>query len=353
MPMVRNKRDLSLARPMASFAIQLTTRCNLSCKMCSLWKRRDKDIPLDKVLALLEEARALGAQRFDPHGTELFTRQDMPEILAYADRIGFREIYVVSNGLLLNRQDLLNKLADIKSLVIVVSIDGTKDVHDELRGNGVFDQAVSALRELGRRGIKRSIATIIMRPTIDRLPGMVDLAAELSIPVISMQPYSRDVADPDCDYEKFEFRQDEKKIVANKLKDLLKYAKRKKVIIYTENMLKYVASYLTERSIPFPSKGCQVPMKTLVVDIEGDSHPCFVIKNNMGNVNEMPLSSIWQSDIRRELIISALNSKCSGCLTACSDVESYNTGMKNKFRHVADLTTGRLVRYIKMMRSNQ
>ena len=343
LPMVRNKHDLSLARPLASIAIQLTTRCNLSCKMCSFWKRRDKDIPLAKVLALLEEARALGAHRFDPYGTELFTRQDMPEILAYADRIGFREIYVVSNGLLLNRQDLLNKLADIKSLVIVVSIDGTKDVHDELRGNGVFDQAVSALRELGRRGIKRSIATIIMRPTIDRLPEMVDLAAELSMPIISMQPYSRYVAGPDCDHEKFEFRQDEKKMVAGKLKDLLKYAKRKKVIIYTENMLKYVASYLTERSIPFPSKGCQVPMKTLVVDIEGNSHPCFVINKNMGNVNEMSLSSIWQGEIRRELIISALDRKCSGCLAACSDVEGYDSRLKQTFHYVTDRYLKRLV----------
>ena len=45
----------------------------------------------------------MGASRFDPWGTELFMRNDMPDILAYADRIGFREIYVVSNGLLLNR----------------------------------------------------------------------------------------------------------------------------------------------------------------------------------------------------------------------------------------------------------
>jgi len=50
-----------------------------------------------------------------------------------------------------------------------------------------------------------------------------------------------------------------KKDVAGKLKDLLKYAKRKKVIIYTENMLKYVASYLTERSIPFSVQGLSGP----------------------------------------------------------------------------------------------
>lgn len=71
-----------MERPLASIAIELTKRCNLSCKMCSVWKLRDEDFTQDKVFTLLEEARVLGAERFDPYGTELFTRQDMLEILA-------------------------------------------------------------------------------------------------------------------------------------------------------------------------------------------------------------------------------------------------------------------------------
>jgi MoaA/NifB/PqqE/SkfB family radical SAM enzyme len=345
--MFRNKHNLSLERPLASIAIELTTRCNLTCKMCRVWKRLDKDLPQDKVFALLEEARALGAERFDPYGTELFMRQDMPEILVYAERIGFREIYVVSNGLLLNREDLLDKLVVLKSLVIIVSLDGSKEIHNELRGDGVFDQAVSALRELGRRGIKRSIATIIMRPTLDCLPEMVDLAAGLNIPIISMQPYCRDMAVPGCDHGKFEFRADEKKMVEDKLKDILKYAERKKVTIYTGNMMKHVASYLTEGANPFPPQGCYVPSKTLAVDIEGNTHPCFVINKNMGNVNEMSLSSIWHSEIHKDLIIAALEKKCPGCLRACSDVEGYNSGWKESLHHVMDRCHRDFVRYVR------
>jgi hypothetical protein len=37
------------------------------------------------------------------------------------------------------------------------------------------------------------------------------------------------VAGPGCDHEKFEFNPIGKKMVANKLKDLLKYAKQKKL----------------------------------------------------------------------------------------------------------------------------
>jgi MoaA/NifB/PqqE/SkfB family radical SAM enzyme len=344
---IRKDHKLALERLPCSVAITLTKRCNLSCKICDVKELQKKDPSSEKIMSLLDEAYKLGARRFDPCGAELFMRDDMPNLLAYADRIGFREIYVVSNGLLLNRTDLLDKLALIKSLVLIVSIDGPKEIHDELRGTGVFDQAVSSLSELGRRGIRRSIASIIMRPTINHLHKMIDLAADLNIRVISMQPYSRDVAGHDCNHSMFEFKPDEKKMVAKKLKDLLKYARKKKVIIYTENMMQHIASYLSDGITSFPPHGCHVPSKTLVVDIEGNAHPCFVIEKNMGNVNEMSLSSIWHSDIHKEFIISALERKCPRCMNACSDVEGYNTRTKKISRYFMYLTPDKLALYIK------
>jgi MoaA/NifB/PqqE/SkfB family radical SAM enzyme len=347
LPIQNKKLDLLLENPPVSIAIELTTRCNLHCKMCAFWKSKMKDPPYEKVLSLLDEAYELGARRFDPWGTELFMRDDILDILAYAERIGFREIYVVSNGLLLNRPELLDNLAKLKTLVLIVSLDGPQNIHDELRGDGVYQQAVLSLRALGIKGIKSSIASIIMRPTIDHLNKIIDLASDLDIPVISMQPYSSDIAGPDYNNLIFEFRSDEKQIVEKKLEYLLKYARQKNVIIYTGNMMKHVASYLSEGVNPFPPQGCHVPSKTLLVDIEGNTQPCFVIRKNMGNVNEMSLSSIWHNDIHNQFILSALEKKCPGCLRACSDVESYNTAMKNKFRHLTDLTAKRLVRYIK------
>jgi len=327
--------------------LPLCLQCDvISAVKCSgVWGSHIKDIPYEKVLSLLDNAYELGARHFDPFGTELFVRNDMPDILAYAEQIGFREIYVVSNGLLLNRSSLLDLLSKLKSLVMIISIDGPKAIHDEPRGNGVYNRAVSSLRELICKGIKTSIASIIMRPTLNHLDKIVDLAADLNIPVISMQPYNRDLAGPDCDHLMFEFRIDEKKMLANKINNLLKYARQKNVI-YTENMLKYVAPYLAEGVNPFPTKDCQIPSKTLVVDIEGNTNPCFVIKRNMGNINETNLSSIWHSDIRKEFVTSALAKKCSRCLRACSDVDGYNSkGIKNsKFFNVMDW---RLVRYLK------
>jgi MoaA/NifB/PqqE/SkfB family radical SAM enzyme len=340
----QNKRpDSLLGSSLASIAVALSTRCNLSCKMCHWKAHQEKDPPYKKILSLLDEAYELGARRFDPWGTELFMRDDIVDILAYAERIGFREIYVVSNGFLLNSPEILDNLAKLRSLVLIISLDGPEAIHDELRGNGVYKRAVSSLRALGIKGIKSSIASIIMRPTIDHLQKIVDLAADLNISIISMQPYCRDLAGSDCDHSRFEFRSDEKQIVENKLKDLLTYARQKNVIIYTGNMMKHVASYLSEGISPFPPQGCHVPSKRLVVDIDGNTRPCFVIRKNMGNVNEKSLSSIWHNDIHNQFILSALKKKCPGCLLACSDIDGFNGVTNGSF---FDVGNWRLVRYI-------
>jgi len=316
-------------RPPGRIAIELATHCNLACKMCSVWKRREEELAHEKVLSLMEEARALGATGFSTCGTEPFMREDAPAILAYAESLGFEDICAVSNGVLLNTGQRLKALEKLRRLNIVISLDGPREVHDSLRGKGVYDKAVEALREIRQRGITCSISSVIMRQTIDRLKEIVDLAADLGIPVISMQPYNRETAGMDNNHAAFEFSLEEEKPLQKKLENLLRYAKSKNITIYTENMLPRVPPYLTRRIRPIPPGGCFVPSKLLLVDSSGETYPCFMMRirmkeTSMGNVHENSLDTIWHNDIHGELILLGLNRRCPGCFAACSDVEGYN-----------------------------
>jgi radical SAM protein with 4Fe4S-binding SPASM domain len=312
-----------------NIAIALATRCNLACKMCSEWKQGGVGLAHGKVLSLMEEARAMGATGFSSCGTEPFMREDTPEILAYAERIGFQGTRAISNGVLLNKGRKLEALEKLRRLNIVISLDGPREVHDDLRGKGVYDKAVEALREIRRRGITCSISSVIMRQTIDRLSEVVDLAAELAIPVISMQPYQREIAGIDNNHVQFEFRPEEERTVVKKVRRLLRYAQQKKVRVYTADMMKFVPAYLTGGTIFIPPNGCFVPSRLMIVDSAGECYPCFQMRNSMrhksmGNVHTMTLDRIWHNDIHRELITLGLNRKCPGCLAACSDIRSFN-----------------------------
>ncbi len=324
-----NLRQQAFERHPGGIAVELSTHCNLTCKMCSEWKGREHEISYDKVLSLLDEARALGAESFNSCGTEPFMREDTPDILTYAERVGFKEICVVSNGILLNEGQRLEKLEKLMNLNIVISLDGPQDVHDELRGRGVYKKAVEALQELGKRGITCSISSVIMRQTLDRLKEIVDLAVTLGIPVISMQPYQRETAGLESDHSQFEFRPGEEVMMNTKLRQIMVYAEQQKVIVYTAAMMKHVPSFLALGIVHVPLRGCSVPSRLLIVDSSGECYPCFQIRNrmkqkSMGNVFEKPLDEIWHNRIHRELTILGLNRKCPGCLASCSDVESYN-----------------------------
>jgi radical SAM protein with 4Fe4S-binding SPASM domain len=325
----QTSRRQAFDRPPGQMTIALATHCNLACKMCSVWKQRGEELAHEKVLSLLGEARALGATGFSTWGTEPFVREDTPEILAYAERIGFQEILAVSNGVLLNKGQRFETLGRLRNLNIVISLDGPREVHDDLRGKGVYDGAVGALREIRRRGITCSISSVIMRQTIDRLTEIVDLAAELAIPVISMQPYQRETAGNDNNHFQFEFRPEEEATVNKKLRRLMRYAEQKKVIVHTASMMQFVPAYLARGIIYIPPTGCYVPSRMMMVDNNGECYPCIQMRNSMshesmGNVHRMTLDKIWNNDIHRELIMLALNRKCPGCLTGCSDVESFN-----------------------------
>jgi radical SAM protein with 4Fe4S-binding SPASM domain len=346
-------RRKALDRSPQLAVIALPTRCNLSCKMCGSWRERDAELVHDKILSLINEARTLGATDFSPCGTEPFMREDTLEILEYAEHVGFQRITVISNGVLLNKAQQFDALERLKNLNIVISLDGPEEVHDSLRGKGVFKGAVEALRELRRREITCSIASIIMRQTIDRLAEIVDLAADLGIPVISMQPYERDAGGRHNDHSQFEFRPEEEEIVHKKLMGLMSYADRRKIIVYTASLMKYVPAFLARGIRKMPPTGCLVPSRLMIVDSAGECYSCFKMRNSMrhksmGNVLEKSLDEIWHNAAHRELTLLALNGQCPGCLAACSDVENFNslalTGRLSK--HAGNLIR-RLVRGLK------
>jgi MoaA/NifB/PqqE/SkfB family radical SAM enzyme len=84
--------------PLGRIAVALATRCNIARKMCGEWRGDGVGLAHEKVLSLMEEARSMGATGFSSCWTEPFMREDTPEILAYAERIGFEEVLTVSNG---------------------------------------------------------------------------------------------------------------------------------------------------------------------------------------------------------------------------------------------------------------
>jgi MoaA/NifB/PqqE/SkfB family radical SAM enzyme len=308
---------------LSEIAIEVTVRCNLSCEMCSVWRGKRDGPPLDLLHSLLSEARELGAHTFVPCGGEPFVRPGFVDLLAHAHAVGFRRTEVVTNGVLVRKH--IDRLEEIPSVQLHVSIDGPADVHDALRGEGVYARAVEAVRAARERGVAVGISGVLMKPTLRRSRHVIELAAELGLEEVSFQPFQPEIHGMDRDAAPFLFDPGQRAEVEDAITALRELARERGVRIYTDPILDQVPAYCFDGVRPIPPGGCYLPSRFLLIDVSGDLYPCFFMRDEvMGNVLRGDrLRDVWHSEIHTAMQVLALTSRCPGCLAACSDIATF------------------------------
>jgi MoaA/NifB/PqqE/SkfB family radical SAM enzyme len=72
----------------------------------------------------------------------------------------FPSVTLKTNGTFIDA--IYETISNYKNVLTVqISIDGTHDVHDAIRGKGVFDKAVNAVKKLVREGFKVTVSSTV------------------------------------------------------------------------------------------------------------------------------------------------------------------------------------------------
>jgi len=135
----------------------ITDRCNARCKHCLLADGVHK--PQKSAELTVDELKLL-AQNMDPllfllpTGGEPFIRSDLGEIIkVFFMNNKVRNVGIPTNGFFTDK--IVNTVKNILEtcpgidLGVDVSLDGVKEIHDEIRGvSGLFDKAVETYKEL-------------------------------------------------------------------------------------------------------------------------------------------------------------------------------------------------------------
>ncbi|MEM9755457.1 MAG: radical SAM protein [Pseudomonadota bacterium] len=304
-------------------SVELTSKCNLRCEMCSVWKGMRDGVPFERIVGLLHEARGLGAEVFTPSGAEVFMRKDTPAILEAAAACGFAKISVVTNGMLIARQ--IDRLADIPGLALHISLDGPEDVHDALRGPGSYQSAIAGLEAAQGAGIEVSVKAVLMRQTLATAGHLVGLARRYGLPRISFQPYQPEIGGPEADHDHWGFDAAARSEVDAALARLRDLARQAGVAIHTEGLFPHIVPYLFDGHRPVPPGGCALPARFLLVDGRGEVYPCFFMRRqSMGNVMRgVRLTDIWHGPVQTKMQHAGAKGACPGCLAGCSDVPGF------------------------------
>ncbi len=137
--------------------VEVTHRCNMACPICYADAERvAADVPIATIRTYLEQLIQVTETPIPIQisGGEPSLRDDLPEIVALAKRMGFRNIELITNGIRISREpDYLNALKTSGLTAVYLQFDGLKPATSRrIRGqdmSAVRQQAVAAIREIG------------------------------------------------------------------------------------------------------------------------------------------------------------------------------------------------------------
>lgn len=188
---------------------QITKNCNLRCWFCGQWGKKgffsdDKGKPME-----LSDWKRVSEELMDYRDTTGISPFIMlwggePLYSPYFDNLAeylkendFRLGMVTNGTMIATHKDVIERC--ISNLY--VSIDGPRDIHDEIRGKGVFDTVTRNLKVLS--GCKIIVMSVVTSKLIPRLREFLDSMDSLGISELYLQDMIGLTSEETADYVKW------------------------------------------------------------------------------------------------------------------------------------------------------
>lgn len=128
---------------------EITRSCNLRCTHCIIGGLETGEASTEASAQIINKIASLGGQRVFITGGEPFARKDLHSLLLQAKTLGI-SISIITNG---TYQEATTSVIS-KGLIdqIGVSVEGTKRIHDLIRGSGSFRRTVATLSKIVATG---------------------------------------------------------------------------------------------------------------------------------------------------------------------------------------------------------
>jgi Fe-coproporphyrin III synthase len=161
-------------RPVVVWAV--TKACNLRCVHCYASATpgpAPSELTRAEGMALLDDLARFEVPAVLFSGGEPLVRPETPEFIAYARSLGLA-CTLSTNGLLID-DAMADRLAEVGLKYVGISLDGTREKHDKLRGmKGAFDGALAAVDRCRARGIRVGLRFTVHALNQEDLPTLFD-----------------------------------------------------------------------------------------------------------------------------------------------------------------------------------
>ncbi|MDX2108897.1 MAG: radical SAM protein [Verrucomicrobiota bacterium] len=170
----------------------LTNRCNLRCEHCYQESYGGDELNFEELIGVLgqyekmiQSWRHQSGKSFHAQitltGGEPFVRKDFPRFLMeIAKRRSLFSFAILTNGSMIDRP-MARQLRSLRPKFVQVSIEGTEDTHDRIRGCGDYQRTISAIRLLRRFGVKTLISFTAHRENYREFTDVARLGIRLGV----------------------------------------------------------------------------------------------------------------------------------------------------------------------------
>ncbi|MBL8027302.1 MAG: radical SAM protein [Fibrobacteres bacterium] len=150
----------------------VTTACNCRCSFCNIPMQKGSTAKIEEIKSNLAHAKRLGVRFVDFTGGEPLLFNDLPEALREAKKNKLITS-VTTNGVLLKK-----RASDIAGLIDLprISLDGSENIHNDIRGVDCYGAAVEGLGEAVKNGIKFDIIFTLTEKNRDEIEHVYQVA---------------------------------------------------------------------------------------------------------------------------------------------------------------------------------
>jgi radical SAM protein with 4Fe4S-binding SPASM domain len=293
-------------------------------------------------MKLVDQVYDFGASFFGITGGQPFLRKDLFEVIGYARKLGLNAS-IITDGRLMDSAAVEEIVKN--EVKISVSIDGSKETDDAIRGKGAYEAAVSAIEKFSEKKLLNCLvytfanAGDVTNANEKDMRHVLDLARKYDARWVVFHgfiPYSKDKSSLKADLTPQQYEW-----VCNKLYDLtLEYKGKPGINIY----IPFYSRVAKQRGMPdfdnwynnFFLGRCFFG-KFFSVAENGDAIPCsYNDAYRMGNVKDKTLKQIWDDMQSSEFFAKAkdknsIKGKCGVCefreiCGGCRSAALYYTG---------------------------
>ncbi|MEM4204192.1 MAG: PqqD family peptide modification chaperone [Candidatus Methanomethylicaceae archaeon] len=158
----------------------LTYRCPLRCVHCYLTGGKKRfECTLDEVKNILDQLAETGSLYLILSGGEIFLRDDLPAIVAYARKLHFA-VRLLTSGVLIDAEKI-SEIVEWHPEMVAFSVYSLEPlIHDAItRKNGSLAKTLDAIRALKEKNVSIKISSVLMNSNSGEYRKLHDFAKEL------------------------------------------------------------------------------------------------------------------------------------------------------------------------------